>query len=181
MNSFLTCSNHSLLAFSSARVALPIALSLAVARDRRKQMRHVVCVDTWLCEARVKQARHAVRVDTWLCEVSDEQDRSIDTIYNHKNYKNKVSLLFVSIRNKQDCPSDFIYNHTNCCRTSNFAASRRATQTIIPASHLLHQRWLLCFEQSNDLHGLASSINTNCNKQNLEESNSARVLVGCKV
>ena len=30
--------------------ALTIALSLAVARDRRKQARHVVRVDTWLCE-----------------------------------------------------------------------------------------------------------------------------------
>ena len=30
--------------------ALTIALSLAVARDRRKQARHAVRVDTWLCE-----------------------------------------------------------------------------------------------------------------------------------
>ena len=32
-------------------LALTIALSLAVARDRRKQGRHAVRVDTWLCES----------------------------------------------------------------------------------------------------------------------------------
>ena len=45
------CDNHySLLSARPSSVALTIALSLAVARDRRKQARHAVRVDTWLCE-----------------------------------------------------------------------------------------------------------------------------------
>ena len=50
----------------------------------------------------------------WCVSVCDEQDCTIDSIYNHTNCKKSVFLLCVSVCGKPEHLNETIYNHKNC-------------------------------------------------------------------
>ena len=84
-------------------LSLTIALSLAVARDRRR--RSILLV---------KQACHAVRVDTWLCEVYRAAlSLSFRRISIHEYYRGPqvtFGTKVMKIRDKKCCANSWRFN-----------------------------------------------------------------------